>query len=165
MISIVFDKFIAALHDYEYASWMLEALDERTCITLLNSLINPVSDLRRHIKIYERVDNKGFGFTSQEVMNSVLEYAQVPVTIQSYAKAQSYAKMTGKTSGPKNTRRARRHDTVAVTVLSNTDKFPGLKANNDGTFSLYGKFTCSRHSFWRRFILGNYLSFLGCVQV
>ena len=89
MISVVFDKFIATLHDYEYASRMPEALDERTCITLLNSLINPSYDLGWNIKICERVDNKRFGFTSQEVMNSVLEYDKVPVTIQSYTKDQS----------------------------------------------------------------------------
>ena len=89
MISIVFDKFIAALRDYEYASRMPEALDERTCLTLLNSLINPSSKLGWNIKICERVNNKAFGLTSQEVMNSVLEYDKVPVTIQSYTKDQS----------------------------------------------------------------------------
>ena len=36
MISIVFDKFIATLRDYEYASRMPEVLDEHMCITLLN---------------------------------------------------------------------------------------------------------------------------------
>ena len=63
MISIVFDKFIATLRDYEYASRIPEELDEHMCITLLNYLINPVVDLWRLIKICERVDNKGVGFT------------------------------------------------------------------------------------------------------
>ena len=36
IISIVFNKFIAALRDYEYNGRTPEALDERTCITLLN---------------------------------------------------------------------------------------------------------------------------------
>ena len=51
-ISIVFNNFIAALCDYGYTGRIPEALDERTCITLLNSLINPVDDLRWHIKIF-----------------------------------------------------------------------------------------------------------------
>ena len=68
---------------------MPEALDERTFLTLLNSLINSSSELGWNIKICERVDNKGFGCTSQEVMNSVLEYDKVPVTIQYYTKEQS----------------------------------------------------------------------------
>ena len=94
-------------------------------------------------------------------MNSVLKYAKVPVTIQSYAKARSYAKMMGKTSEPNDTRCAQHHAVVAVTVSSNSEEFPGLKTNNDGISYLYGKFTCSRHSFWRIFILVNYLSFFG----
>ena len=40
-------------------------------------------------------------------MNDVLDYAKVPVTIQSYAKAQSYSKVTGTPSDPKDTRHAR----------------------------------------------------------
>ena len=72
MISIVFDKFNAALRDYEYASRMPEALDERMCITLLNYLINPVSDLLHNIKSCDIVDNKGVVFTSQQVMNTVM---------------------------------------------------------------------------------------------
>ena len=95
MISIVFDKFISALCDYEDSRRMREALDEHMCITLLNSMINPVIYLRRYIKICERADNKGVGFTSQQVMYYVLEYAKIPVTFQSYAKDQSYAKTTG----------------------------------------------------------------------
>ena len=83
------------------------------------------------------------------------------VSVQSYAKAQSYANMTGKLSEPKGTRYDWRHAAVEVTVLSTSDKFPGLNINNDGTFILYGKFTCLNHSFSRRFILGNYLSFFG----
>ena len=51
-------------------------------------------------------------------MNFVLKYAKVPVTIQSYAKSQSCAKMTGKPSEPKDTRRSLRHAVVAVTVSS-----------------------------------------------
>ena len=44
-ISIFFNKFIAALHDYEYAGRTPEALDKRTYLMLLNYLINPVADL------------------------------------------------------------------------------------------------------------------------
>ena len=73
-------------------------------------------------------------------MNSVLKYAKVPVTIQSYAKAQSYAKMTGKPSEPKDTRHSWHHAVVAVTVSYTSYEFPGLNINDDGTFTLYGKF-------------------------
>ena len=58
------------------------------CLTLLNLLINPVSDLRRKIKIFERVKNKGIGFKLQQVMDSILEYSKVTVTTQSYVRAQ-----------------------------------------------------------------------------
>ena len=58
-ISIVFNKFIAALRDYEYVGRMTEALDECTCIMLLNYLINIVVDIRRHINIFKRVEIKG----------------------------------------------------------------------------------------------------------
>ena len=64
---------------------MQEALDERTCITIINYLINPVADIRWHIKSCERVENKRVGFTSQQVMDAVIEYGKVPVMIQSYA--------------------------------------------------------------------------------
>ena len=87
-ISIVFNKFIANVREYEYASLAMEELDERTSIKILISLINPVDDLFRNIKICERVENKGIGFTSQQVMDAVLEYAKVPVTIGYYAKDQ-----------------------------------------------------------------------------
>ena len=90
-ISIVFNKFFAALCDYKYAGRTPETLDERTCLTLLNSLIKPVTNLHCHINICEIVDNKVFGFTSQQVMDAaVLEYSKVPVTTKYYAKAQSY---------------------------------------------------------------------------
>ena len=39
-------------------------------------------------------------------MDDVLEYARVPVMIQSYTKAQSYAKATGTPFDPKYTRRS-----------------------------------------------------------
>ena len=89
MISVVFDKFIATLHDYEYSRRIPEALDERTCITLLNCMIKPVAYKRWYTNICEREDKKGFGFTSHQVVDSVLEYAKINVTIQSYAKDQS----------------------------------------------------------------------------
>ena len=54
-ISIAFNKFIAALRDYEYSSCIPETLDERSCLMFLNSLINPVANLRRHIKSSEKV--------------------------------------------------------------------------------------------------------------
>ena len=55
MISIVFNIFISALSEYEYAGWITEALDKHTCLTLLNSLINIFADLRQHINSCERV--------------------------------------------------------------------------------------------------------------
>ena len=36
MISIVFNKFIASLRDYEYVGWTPEALYEHTVFTFLN---------------------------------------------------------------------------------------------------------------------------------
>ena len=140
MISIVFDKFIAALRNYEYGSRIPEALDKCMCITLLNYLINPYSNLRQNIKICERVDNKGVGLTSQDVMNSVLEYDKVPVKIQSYTKDQSYTNMTRKPSEPKDTRRAWSHDVVEDTISSTSEELYGLKTNDEGTFAMYGKF-------------------------
>ena len=115
MISIFFNEFIAALCDYEYASRTPEALDERTCLTLLNSLINPVANLHWHIKICKRVENKWVVFIAQQVMDAVLDYSKVLVTIQSYSKAQSYVKATWKTSNPKDTRHNRIRSTAVVT--------------------------------------------------
>ena len=83
-ISIVFNKFIATLRDYEYTGWTPEVLYELTCLNLLNYLINPVADLLRNIKSYEIMENKGVGFTTQQVMDVVLEYVKVTVTTQSY---------------------------------------------------------------------------------
>ena len=80
-ISIVFNKFIATLRDYEYSDQIPEALDERTCLTFHNSLMNHVANIRRHIKSWEIVENKEVGFTEQQVMNSVHDHAKVPVTI------------------------------------------------------------------------------------
>ena len=68
-----------------------------------------------------------------------MEYSKVPVIIQSYAKAQSYTKTTRKPSEPKDTRRAHRHSSVADTVSSTSEELSGLKINDDGTFTLYGK--------------------------
>ena len=41
-ISIVLNKFISALCDYKFVGQTPEVLDERTCLKLLNYLINPV---------------------------------------------------------------------------------------------------------------------------
>ena len=73
MISIVFNKFIAALRDYEYAGRTPEALDERTFLIILNYLINYVANVCWYIKSCKRVENKGFGFTAQQVMDAVLD--------------------------------------------------------------------------------------------
>ena len=48
-------------------------------------------------------------------MDAVLEYAKVPVTIQYYAKSQSYAKETGPPHNQKKTRRARRRAATEAT--------------------------------------------------
>ena len=76
-----------------------------TCLTIFNDLINHVADLSLHIKNFEGVENKGVSSTAQQVIEAVLDYAKVSVTIQSYVKTQSYAKATGKSSDPKDTRR------------------------------------------------------------
>ena len=61
------------------------------------------------------MENKGFGFTAQQVMDDVLDYAKVLVTVQSYAKAQSYVKATGKPSYPKDIRLSWRRAAVEAT--------------------------------------------------
>ena len=71
-------------------------------------------------------------------MDFVLEHAKVSITIQYHAKSQSYAKAKGSPSYHKGTRRAWRH--AAATTSTNPEEVPGLKANNDGTFKVYGKF-------------------------
>ena len=140
MISIFFNKFITVLCDYEYAGRTTNALDERKCLTLLNSLIRPSSYLYHHIKRCERVENKGVVFTSQRVMDDVLEYAKVPNTIQSYAKAQSYVKAIGNTSEPEDNMRAWYCAFMAATAQSTSEELPGLKTNDDGEFTLDVKF-------------------------
>ena len=105
-ISIVFNKFIAAICDYDYASRTAEALDEHTFLTLINYLINPVAYLLRNIKSCEIVENKGVGFTAQQVIDAVLDYAKVPVMIHPSVKSQYHTKATGTTSDPKDTRYA-----------------------------------------------------------
>ena len=40
---------------------------------LLNYLINPVANIRWHIKSFERVENKGVGLTAQQVIDAVLD--------------------------------------------------------------------------------------------
>ena len=78
-INIVFNKFVDSLSEYKYNGWTLESLDERTCLKFLNSLINPATDLLRHIKMCKRVEN--------QVMDAVLEDSKSPLIIQSKAKA------------------------------------------------------------------------------
>ena len=53
-------------------------------------------------------------------MDAVLEYAKVPITIQYYSKAWSYAKATGTPSEKKVTRCDRRHADVAATASYNS---------------------------------------------
>ena len=71
-------------------------------------------------------------------MDSVLEYAKIPVTFQSYGKDQSYAKTTGKPSEPRETRRDCRHAAVAATVSSTSEELSGITINDGGTFTMYG---------------------------
>ena len=74
-------------------------------------------------------------------MYVVLEYSKVPVTIQSYSKAHSYAKATGGGgSDQKYTRCTRRRSDAASATSTNPEKVPGLKTNNYRTFTLYGEF-------------------------
>ena len=51
-------------------------------------------------------------------MDAVVEYSKVPDTIQSYDKAQSYAKLAATPSEPKETRQTRRCDAVSSTASS-----------------------------------------------
>ena len=73
-------------------------------------------------------------------MDDVLEYAKVPVTIQSYAKDQSYAKETDAHPEPKNTRCAWRRASTTATS-STSEEVSCLKTNDDGTFTLDGIFS------------------------
>ena len=73
-------------------------------------------------------------------MDAVLEYSKVNITIQSYVKAQSYAKATGTPSEPKDTKWDRSHAATSATVSSTSEEVPGLKTNDDGTFTLDGRF-------------------------
>ena len=75
-------------------------------------------------------------------MDAFLEYAKVPVTIQSYAKYQSYARATPPPppSYQKYTRRAQRCADTADTTSTNLEEVKRLKSNNDGTFTLDGNF-------------------------
>ena len=82
---------------------------------IFNYLINPVADIHRHTKSTKIVENIGVGFTVQQVMDTVLEYARVPVTIYSYAKYQSYSKATGTPSDPNDIRRSWRRSVTAYT--------------------------------------------------
>ena len=71
------------------------------------------------------------------MIDALLEYSKVPVTIQSYYKAQSYSKATVDPSDQKDTRYARRcTDDDAATAITSED-VPGLNTNPDGTFKLY----------------------------
>ena len=104
-------------------------LDNCTFLTLLNYLINPVAAIFWHIKSCERVENTGVGFTAQKVIDDVLDYDKVPVTIDSCINSQSDAKSMGTSSIPKNTR-------CATANSSTLEEVAGLKTNYDGNFTL-----------------------------
>ena len=97
-------------------------------------------------------------------MDSVLEYAKIPVTFQSYAKDQSYAKTAGKPSEPKDTRRNQRHSAVADTVSYTTDKLYGLKNNDYGTFTMYGKLYLLKSFYLGEIYLGKLPNFFRDVR-
>ena len=65
-------------------------------------------------------------------MDDVLEYARVPVMIQSYTKAQSYAKEMVTPSDKKDNRRDRFRSDAAANS-STSEEVTGLKTNDDGT--------------------------------
>ena len=67
------------------------------------------------------------------MIDYVLEYAKVSVTIQSYAKAQYYFKVMGTPSNPKDNRHT-------ADASSTSEEVSGLKTNDDGNFILDGKF-------------------------
>ena len=74
------------------------------------------------------------------MMDDVLEYAKVPVTIQSYAKDQSYAKETDAHPEPNNTRCAWRRASIR-SHRTGTEEVSRLKTNDDGNFTLDGIFS------------------------
>ena len=71
---------------------------------------------------------------------AILEYSKLPVTIQSYAKARSYAKDTGDLSYQKGKSRAWRRTDAANATATTPEQVPVLKTNTNGTFNLDGKF-------------------------
>ena len=66
------------------------------------------------------------------MIDAVLDYYKVPVTIHSYTKDQSDAKSTGTPSKPKFTG-------CVVATSSNSEEVAGLNTNDDGNFMLDGK--------------------------
>ena len=105
----------------------------------ISSIINPFSSIIKHIKICENVENQGHGFTSQKKIDAVLEYSKVPITIQSYSKAHSYAKYTVAPLDHKDKQCARRPTAAADATATISKDVPGLKTNHCGTFTLDGK--------------------------
>ena len=138
-IGVVFNKFIAALREYKYAGRAPESIDVRTCLTLITSIIKPVNNLRRNIKICEKVENQGHVFTSHNKIDNVLEYSKVPVTIQSNAKFHSYIKAAAASSYQKDTRSARSRTYATADTATTSEDDPGIKKNPSGTFTLGGK--------------------------
>ena len=73
-VGVVFQKFIAALREYNNSGRTLEELDEHTCLTLIISIINLVADLLPHLKICDKFESKGHVFTSHQKIDAVLKY-------------------------------------------------------------------------------------------
>ena len=88
-IGVVFNYFISTLRKCKNSGRTPEAPDERTYITLIIYIINPVANLLWKIKSCKKVDNQGHGLTPQQNIDAILEYSKVTVTIKSYANAQS----------------------------------------------------------------------------
>ena len=68
-----------------------------------------------------------------------MEYFKALVTIQSYAKAQSYAKDAAAPSDQNNTRHVQRHNYATAATAATSEDDRGLKINHDDTFTLQGK--------------------------
>ena len=91
-------------------------------------------------------------------MDAVIEYAKVPVTIQSYSKSQSYEKSMGTPSDSKDTR-CNRSRAAAAATSSTSEEFFVLNTNDDKTFTLGGKIYPLKALVTEEFYLGKMSKF------
>ena len=70
------------------------------------------------------------------MIDAILEYSKVSVTIQPYSKFQSHTKAMGYPSDQKDNRRNLGRTSAAADTLTTPEYVPGLKTNHDRNFTL-----------------------------